>query len=172
MKVRLPPNGGTMSLDALVELAVSHETAREALLGALRIAPLGPLLVRYLGLHRPAQRDLSWDRVSTLLNELLPEIHAQRFQRDGQSYEAPADCWAYGLQQILDMRDNGKLKLPLKGHGLLREIMTSWQPASAATAGTGLVPNGGPSFPRQKPQPPSKTLDAVSVLLSRGQDKP
>ena len=163
MKVRLPPNGGTMSLDAIVELAVSHEAAREALLGALRISLVGPLLVRYLGLFRPEQRDLSWDRVSTLLNELLPEIHAQRFERDGKVYEAPAECWSWGLQQVLDMRDNGKLKLPLKGHGLLREIMTSWQ----ASASGAVVP--APQRPRSAP--PSKTLEAVAALAERARGR-
>lgn len=162
MKVRLPPGGGVMSLDALVEQAVSHEGARTALLTALALSPVGELLIRYLGLHRPAQRELSFDRVSTILGELLPEITAQRFERDGVAYAAPAECWQWGLMQLLDMRDAGKLKLPLKGHGLLREIMTSWTPAKAsctAVVATAAVQRAGAQL--------SKTRSAIDALAER-----
>lgn len=163
MKVRLP-GGAVMSLDALVEQAVSHEAAREALLAALRLSPLGELLIRYLAMHRPAQRELSFDRVATLLGELLPMIQAQAFERAGVRYEAPMERWLWGVQQLLDMREREKVRLPLKGHGLLLEVMTSWVPASTGTAVARLEPGTGKAV---RAAAPSQTLSGIESLAER-----
>lgn len=54
-----------------VEAALTDEAARQAVAAALKLpAPLGDLLLRYIGLFRPDKRALSWDRASRLLAEL------------------------------------------------------------------------------------------------------
>ncbi len=121
MRVNCPGCGATMSLDALL----GTEGARDAVLTALAIpAPIGKLLVQYVGLFRPAQRQLSLDRVNNLLAELLPMIEAARIERNGRSYVAPLDYWRGALETMLAGRD--KLTLPLKSHGYLLEIIAGY----------------------------------------------
>lgn len=86
MKTSCPACGAAFSLDVLI----GNEGAREAVMAALAIpAPLGKLLVQYLGLFRPAQRQLSFDRVANLLNELLPLISEAKIERNGRIWSAP-----------------------------------------------------------------------------------
>lgn len=154
MKTSCPSCGAAFSLDVLI----GNEGAREAVMAALAIpAPLGKLLVQYLGLFRPAQRQLSFDRVANLLNELLPLIDAAKIERSGRIWSAPQDYWVMALTEMLEKRD--KLTLPLKSHGYLLAIIEGYSSkaesskesqAEAARAGhTGI---GGASL---------KTVDEV-----------
>ena len=121
MKTSCPACGATFSLDALL----GNEGAREAVMAALAIpAPLGKLLVQYLSLFRPAQRQLSFDRVANLLNELLPMIAEAKINRNGRIWSAPQDFWKMALEDMLAKRD--KLTLPLKNHGYLLTIIESF----------------------------------------------
>lgn len=121
MKTSCPACGAAFSLDALL----GNEGAREAVMAALAIpAPLGKLLVQYLALFRPAQRQLSFDRVANLLNELLPMIAAARIERSGRTWSAPQDYWAMALTEMIAKRDN--LTLPLKSHGYLLAIIEGY----------------------------------------------
>ncbi len=127
MKTRCPCCGTTLSLDALV----AHDGARDALIAAFRMGgALGGALVRYLALHRPETRELSMDRVAKLLSELLPDVQAQRITRAGQVFDAPADAWIWAIDQALAARDAGRLKLPLKGHGYLYEVLSNYRPTA------------------------------------------
>lgn len=121
MKTSCPACGAAFSLDALL----GNDGAREAVMAALAIpAPLGKLLVQYLALFRPAQRQLSFDRVANLLNELLPMIAAARIERSGRTWSAPQDYWAMALNEMIAKRDN--LTLPLKSHGYLLAIIEGY----------------------------------------------
>jgi len=121
MKTTCPACGAVASLDVLIEL----ESARTALLVALAMpAPLGKLLVQYLALFRPAQRQLSFDRVANLLNELLPQISAARIERNGRTWSAPQDYWQMALTEMISKRDS--LTLPLKSHGYLLAIIEGY----------------------------------------------
>lgn len=105
-----------------IEAAFTDEAARAAVAAALQFpAPLGELLLRYIALFRPAQRALSWDRAARLLHDLLQPISAGRVQRDGRWYQAPVEAWRRALEHMLDQRD--RLRLPLKSHGYLIEIV-------------------------------------------------
>lgn len=131
MKLKCPACGATFSLDVLL----THDGAREALMTALAIpAPLGKLLVQYLALFRPASRDLSFDRVATLLSELLPMIEAGQIERNHRSWVAPIPVWKEALEQIQSQRD--KLQLPLKSHGYLLEIIAGMGGRAEAIAET------------------------------------
>lgn len=119
MKTKCPSCGAVTSLDVLL----AHDGARDALLAALRMpAPLGVLVVKYLGLFRPATRELTFDRVASLLNELLPMIQDGQIERNGRTWPAPVPYWIDAIEDMLAKRD--RLQLPMKSHGYLLEIIS------------------------------------------------
>ncbi|MDD2722216.1 MAG: hypothetical protein PHH47_13010 [Gallionella sp.] len=121
MKTSCPACGATASLDVLL----GNEGAREAVLAALAMpAPIGKLLVQYLGLFRPASRNLSFDRVANLINELLPMIAEAKIERNGRIWSAPQDYWRMALEEMLAKRDS--LTLPLKSHGYLLAVIEGY----------------------------------------------
>lgn len=127
MKVKCSACGAVHSLDALV----ANEAASQALNAALLInGELGRALIGYLGLFRPAKSSLTFERVATILNELSPMITAGKIQRDGLEFSAPPEVWIYGINQMLASRQT--LKLPMKSHGYLLEIIASYKPVSTA----------------------------------------
>ncbi|MDG6235437.1 hypothetical protein [Glaesserella parasuis] len=127
MKVKCSACGAIHSLDALV----ANEAASQALNAALLInGELGRALIGYLGLFRPTESSLTFKRVITLLNELTPMITAQTIKRDRDTFPAPPEAWIYAINQMLANRQT--LKLPLKSHGYLLEIIASYKPVSTA----------------------------------------
>lgn len=122
MKLKCPACGALSSLDVLI----ASEGAREAVMLALRApAPLGKRLIQYLALFRPLKRELSFERVASLLNELLPDIERAQVQRNGRDWSAPQVVWVTAIEVVLAARDAGKLQLPLKTHGYLYEVIAS-----------------------------------------------
>lgn len=153
MKTRCPNCGATISLDSLI----AHDAARDALVEVFKLSgALGKAIVRYLGLFRPANRDLSMDRVARLVAELVPDIQAQRIQRNRQVFEAPVEAWVWAMEQAVHARDNGRLTLPLKGHGYLYEVLTSWKP----TDGEVITESSTTRLPKLN----SKTATALAAL--------
>jgi len=153
MKTRCPSCGATVSLDALI----AHEGARDALMVAFRLSgPLGAALVRYLALFRPDTRELSMDRVGKLLGELVPDIQSGRITRNGQIFDAPREAWIWAVEQALAARDSGRLKTPLKSHGWLYEVISSYRPSAAQLV------NDAPLSGTHKPA--SKTLTGLKAL--------
>lgn len=129
MKTSCPACGAAFSLDVLI----GHDGARNAFMLALALpAPLGKLLVQYLGLFRPAKRQLSFDRATSLLGELQPMVDAARIERNGRTWAAPQDYWRQALEEMLVKRD--KLTLPLKSHGYLLEIIAGYSNRAEARA--------------------------------------
>lgn len=157
MKTACPACGAAFSLDTLL----GNEGAREAVMAALAMpAPIGKLLVQYLGLFRPAQRQLSFDRVASLLNELLPLIAAASIQRSGRTWSAPQEYWAMALNEIIAKRDN--LTLPLKSHGYLLAIIEGYsnkaegkKEAQTEARKGGYTPVGGRPLPASRPPSPA-----------------
>lgn len=119
MRVRCRSCGAVASLDALVD----DDAAAESLKLAFSLSPLGPLLTRYLGLFRPGKNVLTWPRVASLLGELLPSIQAGRVERDGKVYDASQEAWATALEKVVAARDAGAIKVPLRSHGYLLEVV-------------------------------------------------
>ena len=117
MRLTCPCCGATNSLEALLNDAA----ARQAVAAALALPGLGDRLVRYLGLFRPPQRSLTWDRVARLLEELNATVATGQIDRHGQVWPAPLEYWKIALDQILDSRPT--LTLPLKSNGYLYEII-------------------------------------------------
>jgi hypothetical protein len=162
MLIKCPACGASASLDALID----DEPAAQALMLALKLSPVGRSLVRYLGLFRPAKRQLSWSKVVTLLGELTPMIESQRISRNGVVYEVPMAVWEVAIDKVLMMRDSGKLATPLKSHGYLLEIIVT-------EAGKNLpvvqLVEGVDAMNRVSTKPLSATAQAIINLEARKQ---
>ncbi len=156
MMVRCPTCGTQASL----ELLVDDQAAGQALQAALEFSSIGPLLIRYLAMFRPAKTKLTWPRVAALLGELLPLVKSERLQRDGQVVEAPLFVWATALEKILAARDAGTLRTPLRSHGYLFEIVVG-EAAKVTLQGT-VVLHVKQAHPSAKPL--SQTAQAIAAL--------
>ena len=155
MNVKCPNCGAVHSLDSLINDA----DASAVLKAVLEMdAELGKAAIRYIGLFRPAKSQLSWARTAKLLNELMPMIKAQEATRDGICFHAPAEAWIHGFNETVNARDHGRLKLPLKSHGYLLEIVSQWQ-------GSGLPsPQPSPTGRGGEGSAPSKLRQGVAAL--------
>lgn len=151
MICRCPNCGASNSLDSLVGDAEAAEVLKMLL--ELDVN-MGKAAIRYVGLFRPAKSQLSWARTAKLLNELMPMIKGQESVRDGVSSPAPAEAWLHGFNETVNARDQGRLKLPLKSHGYLLEIVSQWQ-GSGLPSPTGRGGEGGA---------PSKLRQGVAAL--------
>ncbi|WP_127302371.1 hypothetical protein [Neisseria meningitidis] len=155
MNIKCPNCGAVHSLDSLINDAEASAVLRAVL---EMDAELGKAAIRYIGLFRPAKSQLSWARTSKLLNELLPMIKAQEAARDGVCFPAPAEAWIHGFNETVNARDQGRLKLPLKSHGYLLEIVSQWQ-------GSGLPsPQSSPTGRVGEGVAPSKLRQGVAAL--------
>lgn len=125
MKTRCPACGATSSLDALL----GHGDASQAFMSCLSlVGELQKPLVKYLDLFRPDSRDLTFERTAKLLNEIAPDIVAKQIQRNRQTFPAPLGAWVWAIGVLLERRDQSKIDLPLKSHGYLYEVITSYKP--------------------------------------------
>lgn len=147
-----------------IEAALTDDDARRAVAAALKMpAPLGDLILRYIGLFRAPKRALSWDRAARLIEDLLAPMQAGRIERHGRIWAAPLEAWRAALTEMLDRRD--KLQLPLKSHGYLFEII-----AAQANKGEAQVEAQAEEQKRQRPHRDAgvatavKTIDRVQAL--------
>ena len=128
MKTKCPACGATCSLDALL----GHSDASQAFVASLNLTgALAKPLVKYLAMFRSESRDLTFERTAKLLNELAPDIVAKQIKRGHHTYPAPQAAWVWAISVMLDRRDQQKLDLPLKTHGYLYEVISSYKPENA-----------------------------------------
>ncbi|MDX8222142.1 DUF2752 domain-containing protein [Acinetobacter pittii] len=128
MKTRCPACGATTSLDALL----GHGDASKAFVASLAlVGDLAQPLVKYLGMFRSQNRDLTFERTAKLIGEIAEDINAQHIKRGHHSYPAPKAAWIWAINTMLERRDQGKLQLPLKNHGYLYEVISSYKPEYA-----------------------------------------
>ena len=118
MQCICPCCGARFPLDA----ALGDADAREALAAALSMPDRIPNLVAYLGLFRPKGQALRWSRVSRLLADLTEVIAAGRIKRRGRDWTIPAEVWPEAVNTVIERRDQGKLRTPLKDHAYLYEV--------------------------------------------------
>lgn len=120
MRITCPSCNAQYSL----ETALGMDAARSALMRALAMpAPLAGLWAQYLGLFRSAGRVLAFDRADRLMAELLPMLQQGSVLRNGVTRLAPIEVWQAALEEMLELRAADKLRLPLKSHGYLLEIV-------------------------------------------------
>ncbi len=106
------------------ELFLGEAMKREAIAKALRMpSPLAQQIQTYIGLFRPPKRGHIIDRVTSLLENLLTYIEPRKVTRNGRTLPAPVAIWQAALDDMLSRRD--KLRLPLKDHGYLLEVVMS-----------------------------------------------
>lgn len=128
MKTRCPACGATSNLDALL----GHSDASQAFVASLNLTGnLSKPLIKYLAMFRSENRDLTFERTAKLLNELAPDIVAQQIKRGHHNYPAPLNAWVWAISVMLERRDQHKLDLPLKTHGYLYEVISSYKPENA-----------------------------------------
>ncbi|MDO4433997.1 MAG: hypothetical protein Q4B82_05385 [Alysiella sp.] len=160
MKTRCPCCGAENSLDALL----AHDEAREAVWAVAQVGgELGRLAVQYIALFRPTKTALTFDRMAKLLNEILPDMQRQAITRDRVEYPAPLEAWVYGFREMLAKRSSGSLKLPLKSHGYLYEIIASWQGQGLRSPHPSPPPQAGEGI-NGKQAEASQTLSAAMQL--------
>jgi hypothetical protein len=116
---------------------------------------VGKLAVQYIALFRPAKTALTFERMAKLLGELLPDMERGAISRNGLEYPAPPEAWLYGFRELLARRNTGSLKLPLKSHGYLYEVISGWQGQGLQTM---------PAAPEQRQPESSQTLNAAMTL--------
>ena len=168
MKLVCPACGSVNSLDSLV----GHDGARAALAELAKLSgPLASAVVRYLALFRPAKRQLSLDRMASLLAELNPMILEARVERNGRQYAAPREVWVAAIDAALASRD--RLVLPLKSHGYLLEIIIGQihkaeQAAEAKREASraGHTPTGGHA-PKPAPEPEQEKPRASRETIAK-----
>lgn len=174
MKLVCPACGSVNSLDSLI----GHDGARAAMaeLAALS-GPFAGAVLRYLALFRPEKRQLSLDRVASLLAELNPMIVEARITRNGRSYAAPREVWIGAIDSILANRD--RLTLPLKSHGYLLEIIVGQihkaeQAAESKreSSRAGHTPTGGHApRPVAEPEPEKPRASAETIAATLAEAK-
>lgn len=153
MQIKCPNCGAVQSLDSLL----STEAGSEVMVMLAELSPaLAKAALRYLGLFRPTKSQLTFARVAKLLGELMPEIQAGECLRDGVRYPTSEAAWLYGFEACVRARDEGRLKLPLKTHGYLKEVVCQYQPTGEALT---------PSAPKTI-KTNSKTMGAIARLES------
>ena len=129
MKTKCPACGATCSLDALL----GHSDASQAFVASLNLTgALAKPLVKYLAMFRSESRDLTFERTAKLLNELAPDIVAKQIKRGHHTYPAPQAAWVWAISVMLERRDQQKLDLPLKTHGYLYEVISSFKPENVS----------------------------------------
>ena len=137
MKTKCPACGASCSLDALL----GHSDASQAFVASLNLTgDLAKPLVKYLAMFRAENRDLTFERTAKLLNELASDINAKCIQRNRITYPAPKAAWVWAISIMLERRDQGKLQLPLKNHGYLYEVISSFKPENAPAPNTQTQP--------------------------------
>lgn len=115
------------------EIFLAEAVKREAIAKALRMpSPLALQVQAYIGLFRPIKRGHSLDRIDRLLADLLAQVEPQTINRKGRTLPAPVDIWEAALDEVLAQRH--RLRLPLKDHGYLFEIVLRLADRQAAQA--------------------------------------
>lgn len=116
-----PSCGAEMPL----EVSIAHEEMREAAYEIMKLElPEGALLLRYVGLFRPAKNKMRAAKTVQLIRELLPHMRGgEPIKHKGSELAVPMEIWRSGLEAMLAKADQDKLTLPLTSHGYLFTII-------------------------------------------------
>ena len=119
-------------MGSIEQFSADADARRVVAIAAELGADLGPPAVRYLALFAPRKNVLTWPRARKLLEELRALISAELVQRHGRDWPVTRQMWAQALEQMTEGRDS--LRLPLKSHGYLLEILAGLADKSEAQA--------------------------------------
>lgn len=136
-------------------------------------------LLRYCALHAPASQRLRWSRVEAILAEINGWMETARIERGGRVWAAPPSVYLAAIEAIEAMP---ALRRPLKGHGLLLEILTGFADRADAAEergrhqrGTGSTPVGTSAahtpFTPEPPAKPTHNRAAAAAALAEARAK-
>lgn len=118
--LQCPSCGAEMSLD----VALANEALRRATVDLITMSlPLGSLVLRYVGLFRPAKNRLSPDRMAKLIGQLVPDMQRGAIQHKGRDWAMPINAWRTGLEAMLEKAAADKITLPLENHNYLYTVL-------------------------------------------------
>ena len=86
---------------------------------------IGAVLMRYVQLFTPPKTSLTPRKQARILLQLLPDIERRAITHRNRDWQVPLSLWEQGIDQMLSLRDAGKLELPMTGHKYLYAILTS-----------------------------------------------
>ena len=155
MKLRCPCCHASNSLEAFT----ADDAGRELLVLLASTGPLFRPLVAYLGLFRPANRDLSHERALRLAREVVDL---------GADPRAMAAALTDTVEAMRAKRDGGQVK-PLTNHNYLRKVLETVG-ATHASPLTGGVETTRATHASPLQQPRSKRAQGIASLedWSRG----
>ena len=119
MQLTCPSCGARHSIEA----ALNDEAAREVVQLAAAMHSAAVPAIAYLGLFRPAKHSLRWARARSLMRELSGVFHANMIRRRGRDWPIRPQAWVLGLEAVIEARDRGKLRTPLRDHAYLHEVV-------------------------------------------------
>ena len=100
--------------------AFASEADQEALARLASVSvPLGSRVLQYIALHSPSKQRLTAAKKIKLILQLLPDLERQAITHKGRDWSVPLMVWGTAFDQLLAQRKEGRLELPLKGHGYL-----------------------------------------------------
>lgn len=126
------PNCGA-ELDAMTLFSCAADQQALARLAALSI-PLGARVLQYVQLFKPERQNLTARKKVKLLLALLPDLERRAINYKGREWRAPLQAWAQAIDQMLAMRDAGRLKLPMTQHNYLYAILAGMAEKHEAAA--------------------------------------
>lgn len=117
-----------------LEVALGQDDARGVVRELARCpadAATRKALLRYAALHAPASQRLRWNRVEAILAQINAWMETTRIERAGRVWSAPPAIYLAAIETIEAMPT---LRRPLKGHGLLLEVLSGMSNKSEAAA--------------------------------------
>lgn len=99
---------------------------RSAFMRLMAVAtPLAGYLEKYVYLFSPPKTSLTLRKQARIILQLLPDLERRAITHRGRDWAVPLKLWEAGIDQMLSLRDAGKLELPMSGHKYLYAILTS-----------------------------------------------
>ncbi len=161
-----------------LEVALGQDDARGVIREIARCpgdAATRKALLRYAALHAPAKSRLRWSRVEAIMAEINGWMEAGRIERGGRLWAAPAALYLAAIEAIEAMP---ALRRPLKGHGLLLEVLSGQVGRADAqaeraqeTRARGTTPVGGSAahkpFAAEPARKPTRNPEAAIAALAK-----
>ncbi len=104
---------------SIAQLFINEEAQRTFNRLAVLSIPLGVRVSRYLTLFTPPKTRLTQDKQLKIIEQLLPDMERGAITLAGVDWQAPKAVWSQAFDRVFSVADDGKLSLPLSGHGYL-----------------------------------------------------
>ena len=112
-------------------LFLSEEAQRTFTRLVMKSVPLGNRVMRYVTLFTPPKTRLTQAKQLKLIEQLLPDLERGAITMNGTEVAAPVALWSLAFERLFAVADNGRLTLPLRGHGYLYSTLQDLAQAEA-----------------------------------------